>query len=65
MNKTVSKQNRNKPIDNKERTDDHQMAGGLGEWVKKVKGIKKVQNDSYKNSYGGVKYSIGNIAIIL
>ena len=40
--------------------DDCQRGGGLGNWVKKVKGLRTT-NWQPQNSHGDVKYTLGNI----
>ena len=44
----------------REQTDGCQKEGGLGVWVRKVKGLKRT-NWWLQNSLRSVKYGIGNI----
>ena len=44
----------------KEQIDGCQMGGGLGDWVKKVKGLRSM-NCWSQNSHGDVKCGIGNV----
>ena len=43
-----------------EQTDGCQMGAGLGDWVKKVTGLRST-NWQLQNSHGDMKFSIGNI----
>ena len=44
----------------REKTDGCQMEGGLGNWVKNVKGLRST-NWLLQNNHRDVRYSIGNV----
>ena len=50
----------NKKNRNREYCDSCHRGGGLGAWVKKVKGFRST-NWLSRNSHGDVKQSVGNI----
>ena len=48
------------PTRHREQADGCQRAGALGDWVKKVKGLRST-DWQLQNTHRDVKYSIGNI----
>ena len=60
LNLLYSKQTKQKETHRyREQTDGCQMRGLLGDWEKKVKGLRST-DWQLQNSHGGIKYSTGN-----